>query len=151
MMTGIAEGIALFEIAIRWIGALRLPRIICCSFAFTFCVFALAGCVGQVAKIPPPPSPPPGQTARFGHVIIVVEENHNYADVVASPSMSYLNNLANQNGLATNYFANGHPSIPNYFMLTTGQNLTLIDALTPDLFPVSEDNVIHELITAGKT
>jgi acid phosphatase len=62
---------------------------------------------------------------------IVVEENQNYADVVASPSMPYLNILANQYGLAANYFANGHPSIPNYFELTTGQTLTIIDALTP--------------------
>jgi hypothetical protein len=28
--------------------------------------------------------------------------------------MPYLNGLANQNGLAANYFANAHPSIPNY-------------------------------------
>ncbi len=112
------------------------------------CVFALAGCVGgQVANTPPPPA----QSLRFGHVFIVVEENQNYANVVASPSMPYLNSLANQYGLATNYFANGHPSIPNYFELTTGQTLTLIDALTPQSFPVSEDNVIRELIAGGKT
>jgi len=126
--------IALFAIASHWIRALRLPRITCCLFALCFCVVALDGCVGQVAKTPPPPGQ---QRVRFGHVFIVVEENYNYADVVASPSMPYLNSLANQCGLATNYFANGHPSIPNYFMLTTGQTLTLIDALTPHEFPVS--------------
>ena len=138
----------MFAIASHWIRALRLPRITCCVFALAFWVFALDGCVGQVAKTPPPPGQ---QSVRFGHVFIVVEENHNYAGVVAGPSMPYLNSLANQNGLATNYFANGHPSIPNYFMLTTGQTLTLIDALTPHEFPVSEDNVIRELIAAGKT
>ena len=116
--------------------------------ALVCCVSALAGCVGgQVAKTPPPPA----QNVRFGHVCIVVEENHNYADVVASPSMPYLNSLANQYGLAANYFANAHPSIPNYFELTTGQRLTLIDASTPHSFPVSEDTVIRELIAAGKT
>jgi hypothetical protein len=117
--------------------------------AFACGVFALAGCVGQVAKTPPPPSP--AQNARFGHVFIVVEENHNYSDVVANSSAPYLNSLANQYGLASNYFANAHPSIPDYFMLTTGQTLTLIDALTPDLFPVSDDSVVQELIAAGKT
>jgi phosphatidylinositol-3-phosphatase len=116
--------------------------------ALVSCVFALAGCVGQVAKTPPPPGQ---QSARFGHVFIVVEENHNYSAVVASPSMPYLNSLANQYGLATNYFANAHPSIPNYFMLTTGQTLTLLDFETPQSFPVSEDNVVRELIAAGKT
>jgi acid phosphatase len=62
-----------------------------------------------------------------------------------------LNGLANQYGLAANYYANAHPSIPNYFMLTTGQTLTLLDSLTPKDFPVSEDNVVRELIAAGKT
>ena len=116
--------------------------------ALACCGFTLAGCVaGQVANTPPPAS----QSVRFGHIFIVVEENQNYADVVASASMPYLNSLANQYGLAANYFANGHPSIPNYFELTTGQALTIIDASTPRSFPVSEDNVIRELIAAGKT
>jgi hypothetical protein len=114
-------------------------------------VLALGGCVGQVAKTPTPPVTPAQQNVRFGHVFVVVEENHNYSDVVASSSMPYLNGLINQYGLASNYFANGHPSIPDYFMLTTGQTLTLIDALTPQSFPVSADNVVRELIAAGKT
>jgi hypothetical protein len=96
-------------------------------------------------------APVVGQSARFGHVFIVVEENHNYGDVVASTSAPYLNSLSNLYGLATNYFANAHPSIPDYFMLTTGQALTLIDALTPDVFPVSDDNVDRELSAAGKS
>lgn len=114
------------------------------------CVLAMAGCVGQVAKTPPPVTTAQ-QQASFGHVFIVVEENHNYSDVVASPAMPYFNSLANQYGLATNYYANGHPSVPDYFMLTTGQTLTLIDAVTPASFPVSDDNVVRELIAAGKT
>jgi hypothetical protein len=119
----------------------RLPLLLCC-------VVALGGCVGQAAKTPPPA----GQSSvAFGHVFIVVEENHNYSDVVASPAMPYLNSLANQYGLATNYYANAHPSIPDYFMMTTGQMLTLIDAMTPQTFPVSDDNVVRELIAAGKT
>src|SRR5258708_139736 len=140
-------------------GDMRVCRLqVCCLpilfvarvrfFALAFCVLATTGCVGQVAKTPPPP----GQSSvHFGHVFIVVEENHNYSDVVASLSMPYLNGLANQYGLASNYFANAHPSIPNYFMLTTGQTLTLIDALTPQMFPVSADNIARELIAAGKT
>jgi hypothetical protein len=96
----------------------------------------------------PPPAAP---SVRFGHVFVVVEENANYSDVIGSPSMPYLNALANQYGLAANYFANAHPSIPNYFELATGQILTLIDASTPHTFPVSDDNVVRELLAAGKT
>ena len=115
--------------------------------ALLCCVVALTGCVGgRVANTPPPAAQP----VRFGHVLLVVEENHDYADIIANPSIPYLNSLANQYGLATNYFANGHPSIPNYMMITTGQTLTLIDSLTPHEFPVSQDNVVRQLIAAGK-
>jgi phosphatidylinositol-3-phosphatase len=112
-----------------------------------FGVLALAGCLAQVAMTPPPPA----QSVRFGHVFILVEENANYADIIANPSMPYLNGLANQYGLAANYFANAHPSIPNYFELSTGQTLTLIDALTPRTFPVDRNNVVRNLLAAGKT
>ena len=53
------------------------------------------------------------------HVIVVVEENHDYSQVIGSSAMPYLNSLANQYGLATQYYANTHPSIGNYFMMTT--------------------------------
>ena len=116
-------------------------------FALVFCVLTLAGCVGQVAMTPPPPA----TSVSFGHVFIVVEENANFGDVIANPALPYLNGLANQYGLATNYFANAHPSIPNYFELTTGQILTLIDASTPHDFPVSSQNVVRELLGSGKS
>ena len=119
-------------------------------FALSVLVLGLFGCVGQVAKTPPPPTPIPNDVS-FGHVFIVVEENANYSAVIGNPSMPYLNGLANQYGLASNYYANLHPSIPNYLELTTGKTLTIIDSLTPQSFPVSDDNVVRELVGAGKT
>lgn len=62
--------------------------------------------------------------------------------------MPYLNGLASTNGLATQYFANVHPSIGNYFMLTTGQIETVNDAFSGI---VSDDNVVRELVNANKT
>lgn len=62
--------------------------------------------------------------------------------------MPYLNSLAKQYALATNYYANVHPSIGNYFMLTTGQLITTNDAFTG---PVNVDNLVRELLAAGKT
>jgi phospholipase C len=117
-----------------------------CSF-----VFFSAGCGGGAANVLPP-IPIPGQTnPQFGHVFIVVEENAGYADVIGSSSMPYFNGLANKYGLATNYYANLHPSIPNYFELTVGKTLTFNDSETPQSFPVSDDNVVRELLAAGKT
>jgi phosphatidylinositol-3-phosphatase len=54
----------------------------------------------------------------------VLEENHSYASVIGNSAMPYVNGLASQYGLATQYYANTHPSIGNYFMLTTGQVVT---------------------------
>ena len=129
----------------RW--HVRISRVA----ALLSCAYILAGCVGQVANTPPPTPTPGSANPQFGHVFIVMEENANYSDVIANPSMPYLNSLANTYGLATNYYANLHPSIPNYMELTTGQTLTIIDASTPASFPVSVDNVVRELLAAGKT
>ncbi len=92
-----------------------------------------------------------GQVPQSRHVFIVVEENTNYVGSVGSSLMPYLNNLANQYGLATQYYADTHPSIGNYLMLTTGQILTNDDGQTPTTFPVSADNIVRELLAAGKT
>jgi phosphatidylinositol-3-phosphatase len=62
--------------------------------------------------------------------------------------MPYLNSLAAQYGLATQYFANTHPSIGNYFMLTAGQLVTNDDSFTGT---VSVDNIARDLIASGKT
>jgi hypothetical protein len=125
------------------------------SFAvtgFVSLVLSLAGCGGGGAANVAPPPPTQGQTnPQFGHVFIVVEENASYPDVIGSSSMPYFNSLANTYGLATNYCANLHPSIPNYFELTVGKTLTIDDSMTPQSFPVSDDNVVRELLAAGKT
>jgi len=88
------------------------------------------------------------QVPKSNHVVLLLEENHSYSSVIGSASMPYLNSLAAQNGLATQYFANTHPSIGNYFMLTTGQIVTNNDALNST---VSVDNLVRHLLTAGKT
>lgn len=62
--------------------------------------------------------------------------------------MPYLNGLAAQNSLATNYFADSHPSIGNYFMLTTGQVISTDDSFPG---PVSADNLARAFAGAGKT
>lgn len=90
--------------------------------------------------------------APFGHVVILVEENANYASVVGdTATMPYLNSLIAGYGLATEYYSNTHPSIGNYMMLTTGQVLTNDDSETPTSFPVSVNNVVRELAANGKT
>ena len=95
-----------------------------------------------------PQLPPPAGQPTFSHVVLIVEENHNYSEVVGSSDMPYLNSLISQYGLATQYFANAHPSIPNYLMFTTGQMETFDDNFKGT---ISDDNVVRELVKAGKT
>lgn len=77
-----------------------------------------------------------------------MEENHSYADVIGNSSMPYFNSLASQYGVAAQYFANAHPSIPNYMVLTTGLTESFDDNFTGT---VSDDNVVRELVKAGKS
>lgn len=90
----------------------------------------------------------PANQPTFSHVVLVVEENHSYSDVIGNGSMPYLNKLASQYGLATQYFANGHPSMPNYLMLTTG----LIESFDDNFSgTINDDNIIRKLVKAGKS
>ncbi len=82
------------------------------------------------------------------HFAIVVLENTNYADVVGSANAPYLNSLIAKGGVASNYYANTHPSIGNYFAMTTGTVPTNDDTFNGT---VSSDNVVRELVAAGKS
>ncbi len=123
---------------------LLLPLVVLC-----FCgILSSWGCGGaaQVGSVPSPSAPV--QNQQFGHVVLVVEENHSYSEVIGNGAMPYLNSLAASYGLATQYYANTHPSISNYFVLTSGQPVTANDAYTG---VVNADNVVRELNAAGKT
>jgi len=96
----------------------------------------------QVAPQPPPP------TVTADHVFLVVLENHSFSQVMGSPAMPYLNSLASGHALATQYFANAHPSIPNYFMLSAGNTVTLDDNFAGI---VTDDNLVRALTSANKT
>ncbi len=90
---------------------------------------------------------------QVAHVFIVLEENHSYSDVIGNTaSMPYLNSLASANGLATQYYADAHPSLPNYFELTVGGG-TSITGTEGDAYSgiVTDDNVVRALTVAGKT
>src|SRR5437764_5755950 len=104
-------------------------------------MLASSGC-GGVSQSPINPA------SASVHVCLVVEENHSYSQVIGNRSMPYLNSLASKYGLATQYYADAHPSIGNYFMLTTGQIETLNDAFTGT---ITDDNIVRELANANKT
>jgi phospholipase C len=89
---------------------------------------------------------------HFAHVVVLVEENHSFNEVIGNGNMPYLNGLASANGLATQYYADAHPSLPNYFVLTTGER-TSITGAEGDAYNgvVTQDNVVRALTAAGRT
>jgi acid phosphatase len=108
----------------------------------------LALVVGGSGNEPTPTAPGASTPPQFNHVVIVMEENTDFKDVIGSSSMPYLNGLARQYGLATQYHADTHPSIGNYFMLVVGDIITNDDSYSTI---VTEDNIVRELLAAGKT
>ena len=104
------------------------------------------GCGGSRSSVQTTTADPSQLT--FSHIVLLVEENHSYSDVVGSSSMPYLNSLISQYGLAAQYFANTHPSLPNYLVLTTGLMESNNDNFAG---AVSDDNVVRELVKAGKS
>jgi acid phosphatase len=90
----------------------------------------------------------PSAVPQFNKVVVVVEENASFTEVIGTNAMPYLNGLASKYSLATNYFANTHPSIGNYFMMTTGTIVTNDDTFTNT---VSVDNLARQFAKDGKT
>lgn len=62
-------------------------------------------------RVPPP---------RPRHVVVVVEENKTYEQIIGSASAPWINDLARANALFTRSFAVAHPSQPNYLALFSG-------------------------------
>ncbi len=122
-----------------------LKRIFVVSLGLSLSL-SLTGCGGGNSKTDPPPGT--GQIPTVAHVFVLVEENHSYASVIGNTSMPYTNGLVSQYALATQYYANRHNSLPNYFMLTVGDLVTTDDTFTGT---VTADNVVRALTAAGKT
>ncbi len=89
-----------------------------------------------------------GQMPRSNHVIIVMEENHSYENVLNSMSMPWLTGMAKHYASADYSYANAHYSIPNYMWLTAGQAVTFHDNTTSKF---NVDNIVRYLLVGGKT
>jgi len=57
---------------------------------------------------------------RPDHIVIVVEENHAYRQIIGNPQAPYINALAKRGMLFTQSYGVAHPSQPNYLALFSG-------------------------------
>lgn len=103
------------------------------SSAMAAALFAPAG---DPAKVPMP-----------DHVVIVMEENHGYSEIIGSSAAPYINALAQSGALFTSSYAVEHPSQPNYLDLFSGSNQGVRDDSCPHSFAVENEG--SELLEAG--
>jgi len=121
----------------------RMKRLI----AITVVLAACSSNSGRMLGVDGPPDSPSGDDTGIDvppgakpTVFTIVLENHDYAEIVGSANAPYINSLIAQGALATNYKDTGHPSLPNYLHMISGDNQYpgLVD-LTPTFFPFPVD------------
>jgi hypothetical protein len=61
------------------------------------------------------------------HVVVVIEENHSYRQIVGAKEAPYMNELIQKGALMTNSHAITHPSQPNYLALFSGSTQGIKD------------------------
>jgi phosphatidylinositol-3-phosphatase len=135
----------------KFLGRVSVAAVSLCALACggSATTVAPSGPVAPIGTLPVPQEPAAIATGgRFNHVVVVVEENENHDDIIGNAQMPYLNSLAAQYSLATEYYANTHPSIGNYFMLTVGR---VVSNSSEYSAVVSDDNVVRRLVAGGRT
>jgi acid phosphatase len=74
---------------------------------------------------------PPKAVPSPAHVIVVMEENRGYDEIIGSQQAPYINQLAFAGALFTNAHAITHPSLPNYLALFSGSTQGVTDDSCP--------------------
>jgi len=85
------------------------------------------------------------------HVVVVIEENHSYGDIIGSSIAPYINSLAEGGANFTSSYAVTHPSQPNYLELFSGASQGVSDDSLPNGTPFSTPNLGAQLVAAGKS
>ena len=74
-------------------------------------------------------------------------ENKSFAQVIGSPNAPSLDRLARRCGTATNFHAEGRPSLPNYLALTSGSPQGISDDGPPAAHPLPVPSIFSQLGT----
>lgn len=93
----------------------------------------------------------PGGAAKplphYDHIVLVVEENHSYADITNATDAPYLASLARQGAVFTDAHAVTRPSQPNYLALFAGSTFGIASDACPQ--QLAGPNLASELIAHG--
>lgn len=112
-------------------------------------ISALFLCCNQVAK---------EAVTRNGlkvsdHIIIVIEENHGYDQLIGSAAAPYINKLAAEGAVFTDSHGVAHPSQPNYLAIYCGSTMGIPgdQCLKDTTTPFTTPNLGAALIENGYT
>jgi phosphatidylinositol-3-phosphatase len=86
---------------------------------------------------------------RIQHVVWILMENKDYSSVVGPGSAPYINRLAHRYGVATDYSAISHPSLPNYIALTSGSDQGISDDSDPASHRLNVPSIFSQLPGGG--
>jgi len=86
---------------------------------------------------------------RPDHIVMVIEENHSYSQIIDSPDAPYINSLAARGAVFTQSFGAAYPSQPNYLALFSGSTQGVTDNSCPHTF--TTPNLGYALLAAGLT
>lgn len=110
---------------IKWLAKRLLPALV------------LASCGAST-----PPAPVPTGAPLSAHVFLIVMENHGPEEALAG---SFTASLAARYGVADNYHAVAHPSVPNYLALSSGSTW----GVTDDSYHVLPKSDLGDQLTAA--
>ena len=81
------------------------------------------------------------------HIVIVIEENKAFSEIIGNPGAPYINQLASQGASFTRSYAIEHPSQPNYLDLFSRRQPGRHERRRPHTF--TAPNLGSDLIAAG--
>ena len=93
----------------------------------------------------PPAVPTVSNAARIQHVVWILMENEDFGSIIGSRSAPFINSLASTYGLATDYSAISHPSLPNYIALTSGSDQGISDDSDPSSHRLNVPSIFSQL------
>jgi hypothetical protein len=91
-----------------------------------------------------------GPAAGYRHVVWIWMENRSYSSVLGSTGGApQLQHYANACGVATNYQAITHPSLPNYLAAVAGRTYGITTDCSPDTCSLRRPSLFQQVARAG--
>ena len=88
-----------------------------------------------------------GGLPRPDHIVIVIEENKSFSQIIGNREAPYINKLARRGALFTQSYGVAHPSQPNYLALFSGSTRGVTSNICP--LTLSGDNLVSNLQAKG--